>query len=1036
MNETLLWRRTLLPFVMVVTMVTAGFVKAQDQSLTITGVIKDASTQETFPGVNVIVKGTTNGTVTDANGAYSIAHVTNGDVLVFTFVGYVNQEIAVDGKTVIDVALVGDTKMLSEIVIVGYGAQEKVNMTGSVGAVKFDDKISSRSMSNVSYGLAGLVPGLTATQARGMAGNNSAALLIRGLGSVNNSGPLIVVDNVPDVDINLINSNDIESISVLKDAAAASVYGSRGANGVILITTKSGKGLQKTVINYNGSYAISKPTNSYEFLSDYPRAMSLQNQAASTNTAPSAFVYKNGTVDQWMAMGMVDPLAYPNTNWWDVILRDGSISNHTLSVTGGGDRSNFYISGGIMKEKGLQINNDYSRYNMRFSYDYKLHSNMNTGLKLSGNWSEAVFALPEGFSQSTAENTAGEDMQYAIAGITPYDPVTGYFGGAMAYGEDASAYNPYTQYVNRLNHRKREEVNPNIYIDWTPVKGLTARLDYNINYYNQFSYSADIPNRAYNFQTHAFGTRIYVGDNAGISNATETGYKTQLNGRLTYNTKLGENHEFGALFVYSEEYWNDRTQFSSRLDRLHSSLHELDAAIGTTSVGGSSSTEGLRSYIGRINYAAYNKYLLELSARYDGSSKFRPGNQYGFFPAVSAGWRFSEENFLSDISWLSNGKLRASYGSLGNISGVGRTQQQQTLSAGHYMSDPTAISKGLVDAKLLNLDLTWEATRVLDIGLELGLANNRFTVEFDYYDRLTTGMLLNTSLSMLLSGAYEAPKQNIGNLRNRGVELTLGWRDRVGDNITYSIGANGSYNKNHIEQWSGYLGRGATNNGNTVFLNMPYNYVYSYEDAGIAQTWQDVYNATPQGASPGDILRKDLNGDGRIDDNDKKAYPSIARDRPTTNYGINASVTWKGFDLSILLQGARGRKDFWLTIYNNVNPNGKRYAFTPEHQENPWSIENRDGEWPRLGGSGNNTQQTTFWLDNMNYLRFKNVQIGYKIPSNLLKRIKVSSFRIYASAENLYTITKYRGLDPEKTSASRDAYPLVKSYNIGINLGI
>lgn len=1004
------------------------------QSLVVSGVVKDDSGGG-LPGVNIVIKGTTTGTVTDADGKYSLEVPGPESVLSFSFIGYLSQDVNVGQQTTVDVVMMADITTLGEVVVVGYGTQEKVNMTGSVGAVKFDEKISSRSLSNVSSGLAGLVPGLTATQARGMAGNNSATLLIRGLGSVNNSGPLVVVDNVPDIDINLINFNDIESISVLKDAASASVYGSRGANGVILITTKSGKGLKKTVINYNGSYAVSQPTSSYEFLADYPRAMTLQNQAASTNTAASAFIFKNGTIDEWMAKGMVDPLAYPNTDWWDVILRNGSVANHTISATGGNDRSSFYISGGIMNEKGLQINNDYSRYNMRFSYDYKLHNNMNTGIKLSGNWSDNVFALPEGFSESLTDNTAGEDMQYAIAGITPYDPVTGYFGGAMAYGEDASAYNPYTQYVNRQNHRKRQEVNPNVYIDWTPVKGLTARVDYNMNYYNQFSYSADIPNKAYNFQTQAFGTRIYVGDNAGISNTTNTGFKTQLNGRLNYTTKLGLNHSLGAMVVYSEEYWYDRSQFSSRLDRLHPSLHELDAALGTMSVGGNSSTEGLRSFIGRINYSAYDKYLLEISARYDGSSKFRPGNQYGFFPAISAGWRFNEENFMSGLTWLSNGKLRASYGSLGNISGVGRTQQQQTLSAGHYMSDPSAIAKGLVDAKLLNLDLTWEATQVMDIGLELGFIDNRLTAEFDYYDRLTTGMLLNTSLSTLLSGAYEAPKQNIGDLRNRGIEMTIGWRDNFGDNISYSISANGSYNANYIEQWSGYLGRGATNNGNTVFLNMPYNYVYAYVEAGIAQTWQDVYSATPQGASPGDILRKDLNGDGRIDDNDRKAYPRIARDRPTTNYGINASVSWKGFDVNVLLQGARGRKDFWLTIYNTVNPNSKRYAFTPEHWSNPWSVENRDGAWPRLGGS-NNTQQTTFWLDNMNYLRFKNIQIGYKIPASILERIKASSLRIYASAENLFTITKYRGLDPEKTSAGRDAYPLVKSYNIGINLGI
>ncbi|GHN02538.1 SusC/RagA family TonB-linked outer membrane protein [Cytophagales bacterium WSM2-2] len=1009
------------------------------QSLIVTGVVKDDG-GVALPGANIVVKGTTTGTVTDGEGKYSIAAPDAESVLIFSFIGYKSQEVTIGQQTTIDITLAADISTLAEVVVVGYGTQEKVNMTGAVSAVKFDEKITSRALSNVSSGLAGLVPGLTATQSRGMAGNNSAQLLIRGLGSVNNSGPLIVVDNVPDIDINLINYNDIESISVLKDAASAAIYGSRGANGVVLVTTKSGKGLKKTSITYNGSYGISHPTRSPKFLADYARALTLEDQTAATNTVPASLPFKYGTIDQWMAMGMVDPLRFPNTNWWDVILRTGSVSNHSLSMTGGNDRSNFFISAGIMKEKGLQINNDYTRSNIRFSYDYKLNKNMNTGMKVAGNWSDNTFSLPEGFSQNVADNTAGEDMQYAIAGITPFDPVSGNFGGAMAYGENVQAYNPYTQYVNRLNHQNRQEVYPQIYFDWTPIKGLTAGAVYNMNYYNQFTWNADTPNQAYNFQTNSLGSRVYVASNAGITNTTNTGFKTQLNGRLNYTTKIAKNHDLSGLFIYSEEYWNDRTQSATRLDRLYSALHELDAAIGTQSVSGNSSTEGLRSYIGRINYSAFGKYLFEITARYDGSSKFLPGHQYGFFPAVSAGWRFKEESFMSNVNWLANGKLRASYGSLGNISGVGRTQQQSTLQAGHYMTDPSTIAKGLVNSKLLNLDLTWEATKVLDIGLELGFLNNRLTAEFDYYDRLTTGMLLPTSLSILLSGGYSAPQQNIGNLRNRGVELTLGWRDMIGDKISYSIRANGSYNTNYIEQWSGYLGRGATPNGNYTFLNMPYNYVYTYADKGIAQSWQDVYNATPQSASPGDVLRQDVNGDGRIDENDRKALPGVSRDRPNFNYGITGSISYKGFDFQILLQGATGRRDFWLNIYNTVNPVTTRYAFSPDHWTNPWSLDNRDGAWPRLGGNANSTAngpnptQTTFWLDKLDYMRVKNIQLGYRIPATVLNRIKMSSCRIYASADNLFTFTKYRGLDPEKTSASRDVYPLVQSISFGASI--
>ena len=1003
----------------------------------VTGRVTSSEGGEGLPGVNVVVKGTTEGTITDTDGRYAISVPSAESSLIYSYIGHVTQEITVGERSVIDISMDLDIKTLNEVVVVGYGTQEKVNMTGAVSAVKIDDKITSRALSNVSTGLSGLVPGLAVTQSTGMAGRNDADLIIRGLGTVNNSNPLIVVDGMPDVDINRINMNDIESISVLKDAASSAVYGSRGANGVILITTKSGKGLEKTSINYTGSYAIEVPTKAYEFMADYPRALTLHQRNAAVGTLRSNYLFKDGTIDQWLALGMIDPLRYPNTDWWDVMMRDGALQNHNLSLSGGNDRSNFFISLGLMDEKGLQINNDYSRYNARFNYDYKIRENMNVGVKFSGNWSKFTYALEDGFTDDTPTNTAGFDMQYAIAGITPYDPVSGNYGGVMAYSEDPQAYNPYTLYINNLNRQNRQEVNPYIYFDWTPVKGLTARIDYSMNYYNQFRYTAAIPNRAYNFQTQAFGSRVYVGDNAGIANYTNTGYKTQLSGRLTYHTTIAENHDLTALFVYSEEYWYDRYQAGTRNDRLHPSLHEIDAALsGTQSANGNSSAEGLRSYIGRINYVAFDKYLFEASFRADGSSKFRYNNEYGFFPSAAVGWRFTEERFIKPLteSWLTSGKVRASYGVLGNNSFPrsygyqGRYFQQETLGEGHYMIAGN-IAKGLVNKKIINPELSWESTEVMNIGLELGFMNNRLTTEFDYYDRLTSGMIRPSEMSILLTGAIDAPPKNIGDLRNRGIEGNITWRDRVGS-VNYFINLNASYNATVLEKWNEFLGLGNT------FLDMPYHFLYTYEDIGIAQTWQDVYNATPQGASPGDLLRKDLNGDGRIDGNDRKAYSNIQRDRPTTNFGLNASMSWKGFDLTVLLQGSAGRKDYWINIYNNMNFGTQRYASTWGHWENPWSVENRNGEWPRLAGPGGNRELTTFWLDDLTYLRLKNVQLGYTVAEQWLSKVGLTNVRIFASAENLKTFTKFRGLDPEKAGHASDAYPLNKSYSFGINIGI
>jgi len=989
-----------------------------------------------LPGVTVQVKGKEGGVTTGNDGKFTIDIPDAAATLVFTYVGFTLQEVKVSGRKVIDIVLQPESKALGDVVVVGYGKQKKVNLVGAVSAVTVDEKMTSRAIPNISSGLEGMVPGLAVTNNSGMAGNNQTSLLIRGLGTINNANPLIVVDGVPDVDINRVNVNDIESVSVLKDATSSAVYGSRAANGVILITTKSGKGQKRTSITFNSSTAVTTPTQGFSFMADYPRSLTLEQRRIATGLPFNQF-FKNGTIDQWMALGMIDPLRYPNTDWWDIIMQNGTFQNYNISASGGGDKSNFYISAGMKDEQGLQINNTFKQYNARFSFDYKLRDNMNAGAKFSGNWSQYQYALAEGFTDPDPNNTAGTDMQYAIAGITPYDPKTGYFGGVMAFNEDPQAYNPYTLYINNLNHSNRQEALAQMYFDWTPIKGLTGGIDYSINYYNQFNWAAPMPNQAFNFQTGTFGSRVYVGPNAGVSNQTFTGYKTLMNARLNYQHTFATHHEVAATFVYSEEYWFDRFQSSGRNDRLYPTLHEVDAALtDIQSTGGNSSEEGLRSYIGRVNYTAYGKYLLEANMRVDGSSKFLPGSQYGYFPSVAAGWRFTEENFIRDKTenWLNSGKLRVSYGSLGNNSGIGRYEQQATLATNNYIINGV-VQRGFVNTKMVNENLTWETSTVLNIGLDLTFLRNRLTTSIDFYSRKTTDMEQPSNLSTLLSGAYSpAPNTNVGDMLNRGVEIDISWKDHVGS-VNYGISGNFSYNENQLLSWSQLLLRGQSVSNNLVFVNMPYNYIYTYRDIGIAQTWQDVYNATPQGAQPGDILRVDVNGDGRIDGNDMTAYTHGSRNRPTTYFGLNTFAAWKGFDVVVFLQGAAGRKDFWLNAFNNVNFGNQRYAATWDHWNNPWSLDNRTGIWPRLGGSGNNTANTMFWLDNMSYLRLRNIQIGYNVPKKWLQKAHIYSLRIAGSFENIATFTSYRGLDPEKAGSSNNLYPINKSYALAVNLG-
>ncbi|WP_460951916.1 SusC/RagA family TonB-linked outer membrane protein [Spirosoma daeguense] len=987
-----------------------------------------------LPGATVVLKNDAKtGTTSDADGKFTMNIPTGGGTLVVSAIGYVGQEVAITSETTIDVTMAPDVKILNEVVVVGYGTQKKENLTGAVAAITIDDKISSRAVANVSSGLSGLVPGLAVQQSTGQAGRSGAALVIRGLGTVNNSGPLIVVDGMPDVDINRIDMNDVASISVLKDAASASVYGSRASNGVVLITTKNGSQNKKAQISYTGTYGLSQPTNFYNYFADYPRSLTMHLRASAAGA--SSTTYRYGTVEDWLSKGLVDPINYPNTDWWKTILRDnGRIQTHNISAAGGNDKMNFYLSAGIYDELGVLIEHDYKRYNTRFNLDYKVRDNLKVGIRMDGQWSKQKFANSEGLISYSG--TAGYDIRYAVSGILPKNPNTGQYGGIMAYGEDAFARNMLSLFEINHNFRDRQEINANLYSEWTPIEGLTLRGDYGLRYYNQFTKTYSDPTDEWNFQTGLISRNV-VAPSAGISNSTNQGFKTLLQGRATYNKTLFGNHQLSLLAAYTEEYWFNRNLSASRQDRINPLLSEIDAALTTTqAAGGNSDAEGLRSAIGRLNYVVNDKYLFEVNARYDGSSKFLPGFQYGFFPSASAGWRFSEEPFFKRFSSVvSSGKLRASIGKLGNNSGVGRYEQRDIFNLTNYIFN-SKIVKGFSSAKIINEDFSWEETNVTNLGLDLAFFGGRLTSELDFYNKLTTGMIRPSSLSSFLSG-YNAPRVNIGKLQNRGMELNLTYRAKVRD---ANVGAtfNFAYNKNKLLEWNEFLGKGFT------YLNLPYHFAYSRVSTGIAQSWEDIANAPYQGQyfSPGDILYKDLNGDGQVNDEDRLAQPQFNRDQPMSTYGLNLFGNWRGFDISILWQAAAGRKDFWLEPFNQVNVPSARNAFQDYHWNDTWTLDNRGATLPRLltGSGGNNQVESTFWLDDFSYLRLKNIQAGYNIPSKFLSRVGASRLRVYVTAENLLTFTKYRGVDPEKSTSVTDAennddpFPLLKSYSFGLNL--
>lgn len=997
-----------------------GIGVATAQNVSITGTVKD-NQGEGVIGANVKVKNGTVGTITDMDGHFSMEAPSNA-TLVVSFIGYTTQEVALKGRTNIVVTLLEDSQALDEVVVVGYGTQKKVNLTGSVAAVKVDEKIASRSITNVSSSLSGLVPGLVVSQTTGFAGGDGASLKVRGLGSINNSDPLIVVDGMPDVDINRINMNDIESISVLKDAASSAVYGSRAANGVILITTKNGIKEGKAKVTYNGSYAWSNPVEFYDYLADYSRALTMHMRAAASGNNSTNF--RQATAEQWMAMSLVDPILFPNTDQFDEMFRTGAIQNHTVSASGGSDKMNFYLSMGVMDQEGLQIHNDYSRYNMRLNLDYKIRDNVKVGIKTDGTWSERQ--TPRGSGLETA------GLKYVISGVLNRHPETGAYGGAMAYGETSSAGNAIAEYEAYRTNTSRKEFNGSAYLEWEPLKDLKLNVSYALRYYNQFGKSIQNVIKQMNFQTGEVArTMPDTGDL--INNSNYEGHKTLFQGRISYEKEIAKGHHFSAMFNAAEEYWFNRGLTAQRKNRLHGSLGELNAASPSEQTNsGYSESEGLRSFIGRVNYTLFDKYLFEFTFRSDGSSRFAKGHQWGFFPSAALGWRVSEEAFFEPLKKVvSNAKFRASYGTLGNNSGVGRYEQKETMATTNYVTGSGLVT-GFSANKMVNKDLSWEETRVFNVGVDLGFFNNQLTAELDWYDRFTTGMIRGSSISSLLTG-YSAPRINVADLRNRGIEANLTWRSKI-RKFDYSINVNASYNTNKLEKWGDYLNRG------WVMLDMPYQFLYIYEAyPGLVQSWNQLQSAPYQGtdyAAPGDVMIKDVNGDGAITDLDKKAHPNKYRDVPMGQFGITLTGAYKGFDIQALFQGNYGRADVWLDDLNTNTIPQERYAFQQFHWTDSWTLDNRGASMPRLvtGSQGSyNRAESTFLTYNTNYFRLKNLQIGYTVPERYMHKIGFNRARIYVSGENLFTLTPWKGIDPEKPHGN-DLYPLVKTYSVGLNI--
>lgn len=999
----------------------------------ITGRVMDVN-GELLIGVNVMEAGTTNGTVTDINGAYTITLTTSTPVLRFTYVGFKEKEISVGNQAIIDVTLEEDVEALEEVVVIGYGQQKKETITGAVTSVPGNDLIKSP-VANVSNALAGRLPGVTFMQRGGEPGYDQATIKIRGMGTINDSSPLIIVDGVERTSMEGIDMNEIESVNVLKDAAMTAVYGIRGANGVIILTTKIGsESRPKVSLSINTS--IQTPTVMPQFLNSYDWAV-LKNEGF-LNDNPGGNPLFNETDLQKLKDGS-DPIFYPNTETYKKFVKDASfMQQYNANVRGGTKSVRYFVSLGYLNQNGqydvsslkslnlgFDPNPKYQRYNLRSNFDIRVTEDLTASIKLGNQIGQ------EHFPGTSAYNLFFELLRtppMVSPGVVDGKLVTGYIDdplSTIAKRGNSSAFllvrNGYTE---NLTNTFNMNVSMKYDLGKLITKGLSARAMFAYDHYY----------KRWEKRTKAIDTYSILRDESGVNRFIQTGYEgafgydggTDVNraeyfeAAFEYDRTFNSLHKVGGLFLY-----NQRKAYNPSL------AYSVPA--------------GMQGVVGRITYSFANKYLGEVSMGYNGSENFPEGKRYGFFPAVSLGWVLSEESFFPKNNFLSYLKFRGSYGETGNDK-LGDNRFLYLLGAyeygtGSYMFGTTGLDKqkytSAWEGKLGNPDVTWERAIKHNYGMDLYFFKNRLSINADYFTENRDNILINRQTVPGFTGISTLPAANLGHVKNHGYEIDMKWKDKVKD-IEYWIGGNISYARNKVL----YKEEAKKEYEWMMQTGFPIGQQYAYRTDGLYNYNEDVYNRPfysfyGNKVQQGDIKYIDINGDGIIDSKD--VVPVGYSEFPELNYGINMGLTWKNFDLSILLQGIDNLMVFQtLEIGIGFLDEG---SMALEEHKNRWTQERFDnGEkitMPRMSNLGNqspNSEGSDFWLHNARYLRLKNVEIGYTLPQSLLKQLYVTSLRLYANGNNLYTWTPIKHYDPETANGRGFIYPQMAVFNIGLNL--
>jgi TonB-linked SusC/RagA family outer membrane protein len=987
-------------------------------AITVKGVVKDSKGQP-IPGVSVKIKGTAIGTQTTADGSYTITVNNSNDVLTFSFIGFLTQEIAIGDKTRIDIVLVDQDSKLSEVVVVGYGTQKKANLTGAVSTVGAA-QLENRPVTGVTNALAGTVPGLTIVSNSGQPGKDAGTISLRGQ-SLNATNALVVIDGVISGtnELNNINPNDIDNVSVLKDAASASIYGNRASGGVLVITTKKGK-KGTAVITYSNSFGKNKAVALPDYLPSW-QAATMYDQAR-VNEGQSA-VYTDAEIQKFKDGS--DPFNYPNTDWLGLFYNgNGFQQNHYLGVSGGSDKTTYALSIGYFDQNGITKNTNTQRYTTRLNLNTKLKDN----LSVFGYFSYDYQPLTE--PQSSRAGTPGfPQVIFQFNRISPIIPA--YFkNGDYGSISDGSPL----AWINSPSFDKQNYYNfqGSVGADWEIIKGLHFKpsLNYKLNTNQNSTFIASI--QYYNPDGSTLGQ-------ANVNNSTQ--YYSSFTyvspqALLEYGTQIG-NHSIKVLAGASQEYSHNYNLTGYRQNFVNNSLSTLDAAPpADQSTANSAYDAAQRSFFGRINYDYKGKYLLEGDIRDDGSSRFAPANRWGIFPGGSVGWRISEEDFFSKLkSVIPNLKLRASWGKLGNQDITGYYPAIATVSSGQNYPFGGTIVGGLAPTAGVYPNIVWEKSTQTDIGLDADFLNV-FSFTADYFYKKTSDALYQVTLPQTYG--LTAPFVNGSTYRNAGWELALSYHDRAGD-FRWNVTGNASLITNKVLQL-GTTNAPQINGGIINQVGQPQGSFYGYVSEGLFQTQAQVAAHASQTAinpntGPGDIMYKDLNGDGKIDASDRTVLGS---NFPKVTFGLSLNLNWKEFDLSAFFQGAANVKNYIQSVA--LGQNGIAVGKPTSAMLDSWTPNNTNATFPRLwlNYTQNDPSSTvsSFWVRNASYLRLKNAQLGYTLPAAWAKSIGISKLRVYYSGQNLFTFTNfYKWIDPEAPlSADGSGYPQVKINSLGLNV--